>query len=589
MELKTNDLQSKYTKYMNTIAKYGAYYRANIHRFVEEYLGIKLKLFQKILIYEMNINDAFMYIASRGQGKTFLVALFASCRCILYPHTQCLVVSHTFKQGKDTVRKITEELMQQSPMLRNEIKSWSVSRDNCGVIFKNGSYIKVGIADESTRGSRSNLLIIDEVRLVPKNIIDTILRPTNVVPRQAGYLYNPNYEHLQEMNKEIYMSSAFYTASELYDQAKSFLAAMLNPSMNYFICDLPYQLSIKEGLLMKEQIKNEMMESTFNDVIFSMEREGIFFGSNIDALYDFKTINKRRVLAKGLYPLEYYTSAGVKIPEPATNECRVLSVDVAILASKKHDNDASAFIIHSGIPTSNRNYLDNVVYIDTFEGLMSEELGLTIMRFYYQYKCHYIALDANGVGQPVLDYLMSDRYDPMFNATYPALNVVNRPELQERCKVKEAPKVIYALKYGAEDNDNGIKSLRGGFQNGYISLLVDESEIENEDGKINVKGYTKLSDSVLAKMEMPYIQTTLLISELINLDYEVHGRFLRVKEKSGYRKDRFSSMMYGYAVLQEIGYKKLRPKSTSEDIVDRLTKSMKTSSLGNKNRQYLKA
>lgn len=56
----------KSKKLMNTIAWRCAYYRANPQRFVKDYLGIELKLFQKILIWAMMFNNYFIYIASRG-------------------------------------------------------------------------------------------------------------------------------------------------------------------------------------------------------------------------------------------------------------------------------------------------------------------------------------------------------------------------------------------------------------------------------------------------------------------------------------------------------------------------------------------
>lgn len=59
---------SKTEKIMNTIAERCAYYRANPQRFVEEYLGIKLKIFQKILLWAMMIYDAFYFVAARGLG-----------------------------------------------------------------------------------------------------------------------------------------------------------------------------------------------------------------------------------------------------------------------------------------------------------------------------------------------------------------------------------------------------------------------------------------------------------------------------------------------------------------------------------------
>lgn len=47
-----------------------AFYRANIHRFIEDYFGFKgLKTFQKILLNQMVQNNQFVYIASRGQGN----------------------------------------------------------------------------------------------------------------------------------------------------------------------------------------------------------------------------------------------------------------------------------------------------------------------------------------------------------------------------------------------------------------------------------------------------------------------------------------------------------------------------------------
>lgn len=47
-----------------------AFYRANIHRFIEDYFGFRgLKTFQKILLNQMANNNQFVYCASRGQGN----------------------------------------------------------------------------------------------------------------------------------------------------------------------------------------------------------------------------------------------------------------------------------------------------------------------------------------------------------------------------------------------------------------------------------------------------------------------------------------------------------------------------------------
>lgn len=59
----------KSRRIMEGVAAWTAFYRSNPHRFVKDYLNVNLKLFQKILIYMMMVNNYFMYIAARGQGS----------------------------------------------------------------------------------------------------------------------------------------------------------------------------------------------------------------------------------------------------------------------------------------------------------------------------------------------------------------------------------------------------------------------------------------------------------------------------------------------------------------------------------------
>ena len=49
----------KTARIMDIVAERASFYRANPHRFVKDYLGIELKLFQKIFFYAMMQHDAF--------------------------------------------------------------------------------------------------------------------------------------------------------------------------------------------------------------------------------------------------------------------------------------------------------------------------------------------------------------------------------------------------------------------------------------------------------------------------------------------------------------------------------------------------
>ena len=459
--------------------------------------------------------------------------------------------------------------MLNSPLLRSEILKYSTGQNDCYIQFKSGSMIKAITATESSRGFRSHIILVDESRLIPPNVVSSILRPMNATPRQPGFMKNPKYSYLAEMPKEVYLTSAWYSMSDLYSQAKSYAANMLDPNLSYFIADLPYQISIREGLLMRQQILNEMTEATFSDIIFMMEREGKFYGSAADALFDYKVLNERRILQDCLFPLEYYRVNSIKIPEKKKDEIRILSVDIALMGSKKRDNDATCITIHSAMPTSSNDYIDNIVYVESQEGLLAEDLGLLILREFYQYDCDYIAIDGSGVGQPIVDYLIySDRYDPVYNITYPCLNCANNPEISERCKVKTAKKVIYVIKANAKSNNDMYLALRAGFQNGYINLLMSDINIDEHLSKI--RGYGKLSANQKALMTLPYLQTTLMINELINLQCDSSGVMIKVKERTGMRKDRVSSCMYGYAVCQILSAKNKPKNNNTNDLVSRL-------------------
>jgi hypothetical protein len=215
-ENKKSEMQlanEKSERIMQGVAYWGSFYRCNPQRFAKDYLNINLKLFQKILLYMMMCSNFFMYLAARGQGKTFLTALFCVIRCILFPKTKICVASATRPQANEVLLKITDDFMKNygwgSDNLRREITYAAVGNNKAVIEFANGSWIRVVTASDSGRGARANILIVDEFRMVDLDTINTVLRRFLTAPRQPNYLNNPEYSHLLERNKELYMSSAW--------------------------------------------------------------------------------------------------------------------------------------------------------------------------------------------------------------------------------------------------------------------------------------------------------------------------------------------------------------------------------------------
>ena len=564
LKTQTEIEKGKQQKIMEIVAWKAGYYRANPHRYVSEVLGLSLKWFQQILLWCMMHYNFVMYLAARGQGKTYLTALFCCVRCILFPGTKIVVSSGTLKQANEVLLKIQDDFMKQSPILRSEIDKCNIGQNDASIYFKNGSWIKTRTSSENSRSARANCIVVDEFRMVDETVINTVLRKFLTSPRQPKYLRKPEYAHLQERNKEIYMSSAYFKSSWAYKKAQSYTINFFDDTKRYFICGLPYQVSIREGLLSREQLQDEMSEADYNELVQQMEMECLWFGDTDGSLFKFDELTSRRRIKKCLFPLSFYDEK-TTIPKLTATGKRILSIDVALMQStKKKKNDASAIFINDLIQVNDTSYQSNFVYGETFEGLKTDELGMIIMKYFYEYQCTDLVLDTNGIGLGVYDFITKDQICQENGKSYKAMTCINDKDMADRCNVRDANKVVWSVKATASFNNEICVLLRNGIQNGKINFLIPEQEADNVLKDI-YKGYMKLSATEQIKLKIPYMQTTFAIYELVKLDHEVKNGNIKVKEVDGMRKDRYSSIAYSYWCACQLELK-LKPKNNNYDI-----------------------
>lgn len=563
---------AKYT-HRQAVGRAAAYYRANPHRFVKDFLHIDLRWFQKIVIYAMNMNPIFCMIASRGLGKSFLIAIYCCVRCVLYPGTKICIASGTRGQSINVLEKIRTEILQKSNELKCELKGGDVKIASSEAVayFKNGSYIKVVTASDSARGNRANVLILDEFRMIDKGTIDTVLTKFLTASRQPGYLSNPKYDYLkdrEELNRQVYLSSAYFQDHWSYTKVQSFVKNMKYPGRGWFICSFPYQLAIKEKLSNREDIANQMLDEDFSEIRWMMEMLAEFYGDSEGSFFNYESVSKNRKIQYPMLPDKLCSkipnNGKLRIQQKAPGEKRILSVDIALMSSNKHKNDASAIFINQLLPTKAARYINNIIYTETSEGLRTEEQALQIRKLYEEYKCDYIVIDCKGVGLGVYDALASDISDIESGEIYPALSCCNNPDMAARCTSRNAEKVIWAINGAARFNSDCAVMLREGFKSGKIRLLVTEYDAEKALSAI--KGYDHLKPSDKAEFSMPYINTTLLINELINLQHEDSNGLIKIMEKSGMRKDRYSSLSYNYWVACQLE-KNIRKRSSNVESV----------------------
>lgn len=369
--------------------------------------------------------------------------------------------------------------------------------------------------------NRANVLLLDEYRMIDKDTIDTILKKFLTQQRMPTYSELSDEERKEAYDKEdnitIYASSAYFVDHWSYTLCEDVWDAMIAGERKQFICGLPYQLSISEGLIKKSRIESETYERDFNLIKFTMEYEALWYGETDGAFFDYNTIAKNRKIPYPMLPERLAFKVGnprdLRILPKMHGEKRILSADIALMTSRRHRNDATAVFVNCMRPTKAGRYTSNIVYSETYEGLRTDAQALNIRRLFDEFDCDYLVLDAQGVGMGLFDYLASDINDPDSGEIYPAISCCNNDTMAERCTVPGAPKVIWAMKASAEINSTCAYRLLEGFRSGRVRLLANEYDGERFMMQ-NINGFKGLSGDEQLELEKPYYDTTLLIDEI---------------------------------------------------------------------------
>jgi len=152
-----------------------------------KYLGSTCKLLFNIELHPIQIailqefwNRPFpMYIASRGWGKSFLLALYSVLRCMFYPGTKIVIVGAAFRQSK-IIFEYMETIWRGSPILRSIFNGNDDGPrrdvDRCTIRLGDSWTIAVPMGDGSKiRGLRAHIIIADEFASISPDIYETVV------------------------------------------------------------------------------------------------------------------------------------------------------------------------------------------------------------------------------------------------------------------------------------------------------------------------------------------------------------------------------------------------------------------------------
>lgn len=502
----------------------------------------------------MNVCPLVVIVCARAVSKSFTTSIFACAICVLYPNSKVLVTSLTKRQaGLLVTEKIEKELMVMSPNLRREIKTIKTGQNAIEVVFHNGSSFFASVAGEGARGLRSTILIVDEFRLVKKDVIDSVLVPTQII-RPTPYTMKPEYNHLQEEPREIYLSSAFFKSHWMWDLIKLSTVEMLTTGEAIcFATDLA--TTLKHGIKTKKQLEKARKQS--DSLTFDMEYNNLMVGGSANQYYSYELISNSQKIKKAWYPKtleEYVDNKKVRFGDIKKNagEKRIVSMDIALsVSTKKTKNDMSVIKCIRALPNGEK-YERQEVYAEAFEGKNSTDQAIRLRQIMEDWDADYLVLDARTYGTVIIDELGKILYDEERDKEYVPIKVFNNQELADRCMNKNAIEMIYAFVGSADRNDEMHKRFKGALVDGKYKMLITHLACK-EQYLLEKKEYELASVDEKARYERPYIYSDLTLNEMINLDTEyVQASKIKLTEPSNGTKDKYITSAMGNYFIQEL-------------------------------------
>ena len=340
----------------------------------------------------------------------------------------------------------------------------------------------------------------------------------------------------------------------------------------YFTIALPYTVAIEHGLLTKKRVENIRTDPSMTEATWLMEMEAVFYGSDKGAFFNIEEISACRTNKNMFYPPTTAEWLGDKKKswrmKKQQGEVRVIGMDIALMADEQEGktqgkNDNTIIFCIRLIPDGDK-YERHVCYIESLHGEHSEKQAIRLKQLYYDFEAEYIALDTAGNGMSVFEYLNKTQYDDERGVEYPAFTTFNNDKMAVRAS-KNAIPCVYGIKASTEFNHNIAMDLKDKIVSKRLKL--PEDDYFAKDRLSESEGFAKLSAERQATLLLPYLQTTALANELIGLQMSIQSGYIKLKEKSTARKDRYSSLAYAN-YLATILEKDLEETDNSGDYKD---------------------
>ena len=546
------------------IRQYIAFWREYPDMFVEFLCGeanpenFHLFFYQRLFLRAVMRHRYAYATFPRAYSKSFLSVLILMLRCVLFPGAHLFVTTGGKEQAAGIAREKAEELCKLIPGLKNEI-DWTrgaskASKNMVEYLFKNGSKLDIMAAQQSSRGKRATGGLVEECILVDQTLLNEVIIPTMNVDRRLA----DGSRHEEEViNKsQIYVTTAGWKNSFAYEKLIQTLIQQITDPGQAIVLGGTWRVPVMEKLLRKSFIEELKLDGTYNDSSFAREYESEWSGDAENAFFSAEKFDKHRVL---LQP-EYEWSG-----RSSKNAYYVLGVDVGRL------NCTTEVCVFKVTPQVQGASLKTLVNIYTYDAEDFEIQSINIKKLFYRYKCRIAAIDANGLGAGLIDFMTKAQLDPETGEELPPFGVEGgtADDAIEPYKKIKGPGVednaIFLIKANAPINTEAHAYVQTQLASGKIKFLIDEGQAKVK--LMSTKMGQQMDNDKRAEYLKPFTLTTILREQMLNLVEENEGVNIILKQSSkSIKKDKFSAFEYGlyYIKLDEDKRKKRKKRNIAD-------------------------
>lgn len=547
------------------IRQYIAYWREYPDMFVEFLCGnnpenFQLYFYQRLFLRAVMRHRYAYATFPRAYSKSFLSVLILMLRCVLFPGAHLFVTTGGKEQAAGIAREKAEELCKLIPGLKNEI-DWTrgatkASKNMVEYLFKNGSKLDIIAAQQSSRGKRATGGLMEECILIDQTLLNEVIIPTMNVDRR---LADGSRIEEEVINKsQIYVTTAGWKNSFAYEKLIQILIQQIIEPAEAVVLGGTWRVPVMEKLLKKSFIEELKLDGTYNDSSFAREYESEWSGDAENAFFSAEKFDKHRVL---LQPEYEYSGRSSK------SAYYVLGVDVGRIGC------TTEVCVFKVTPQVQGASLKTLVNIYTYDAEDFEVQAINLKRLYYKYKARIVALDANGLGIGLVDFMTKSQIDPETGDELPPFGVEGGTsedtlELYKKIKGPEVENdALYLIKANAPINTEAHTYVQTQLASGKIKLLIDEGQAKIK--LMSTKAGQNMDNDKRAEQLKPFTLTTILREQMLNLVEENEGVNIILKQSNrGIKKDKFSAFEYGlYYIKQEEDRKKKKKKRNISEMM----------------------